>query len=655
MKKKFGLILSAITLYLAVNSAQAQTAMFGTNPQHLGVYNSSFPANMGLTKKWSYKTDGKIFSSAVVANNVVYFGSDDSCLYAIDTEGLLKWKFKSNGKICSSPAVKDTVVYFNNYGARFYAINTNTGKEIWHFETDGESLRTGKGLNGSTPKDLTMTDTWDFYLSSPVIVDTIAYFGSGANVYAINLKNSKMVWKFTAQNIVHSSPAVYDEMLYFGCWDSKLYALNATTGEEIWNFTTGIDTQDHFMEGIQSSPSVIDTIVLIGSRDANIYGIHAKTGKKIWSKSFNGSWMPSSFAILGNTLYTGSSDAGGFFSMNVFDGKINYTVKTNMYTFSTPAIANGTAFIGAMNGSLFAIDINSGKIKCKFDTDGRTKNPLNAMNPDGTLNEAAFVDINVSDYNINKEYPLRVETAGSILSTPVIDNNTVYFGSTDSTFYAVFDDGNCKPNINTTSPKIVLGATSASVIDTAIYVKNSSDCLDSAKVYINSTSKLILQAVEITPSIFNVTPNDSVHVNIRLNTNGLALNTNYTVKIVAQSKSNEYQIFNTDISLKKVISTSIISQSDDDQSTIVYPNPFMESVLIKYSLEQNCFVDVRIYSASGQLVRVLTSQDQTYGEHQLTWDGTNDEGDKLNAGLYFCSITKGNLVLNKKILLLSSL
>jgi len=436
MKIKFAFIFFAMYLYPA-NDTQAQTAMFGTNPRHTGVYNSSIPNHITLTKKWVYKTGGKIFSSAVVANGVICFGSDDGYLYAINTTGKLKWKFKSDGKICSSPAIKGSVVYFNNSKGMFYAINVQTGKKIWSFKTDGESLRTGKGLNGSTPKDMVMTDIWDFYLSSPVIADDVVYFGSGVNVYAINLKNHQVVWKFTAPNVVHSSPAVYDGMIYFGCWDGNLYALNAATGSKIWNFQTGIDNENHWMEGIQSSPSVVDTLVVIGSRDANVYAIHAKTGKKIWSQNFNGSWMPSSFAVLNNNIYTGSSDAGGFFSLELSTGKINYSVNTNLYTFSTPAIANGTAFIGVMNGTLFAIDVSSGRIKATFDTDGRVKNPLKAIKPDGTLNNPIFADVSVSDYSLNKFYTTRLFTAGSILSTPVIDKNVVYFGSTDSCFYAV--------------------------------------------------------------------------------------------------------------------------------------------------------------------------------------------------------------------------
>jgi outer membrane protein assembly factor BamB len=261
MRKFLASMLLAFTLLL-VNDVLAQTAMFGTNPQHSGVYNSSFPSDVKLIKKWKFKTKGMIFSSAVVVNDIIYFGSDDSCLYAIDTTGTQKWKFKSNGIVRSTPAVKDTVAYFNNYEGMFYAINTNTGNELWHFTTDGEIHFSGVGLFGATPSNILYDDPWDFYISSPVINDTTIYFGSGRNVYAINASNGNQIWKYTTSDIIHSTPAVLNGIIYFGGWSGNLYALDALTGYEKWKYATGIDPS-HLMQGIQSSPSIVDSMVVL--------------------------------------------------------------------------------------------------------------------------------------------------------------------------------------------------------------------------------------------------------------------------------------------------------------------------------------------------------------------------------------------------------
>ena len=52
-------------------------------------------------------------------------------------------------------------------------------------------------------------------------------------------------------------------MVYIGCDDHNVYALNATTGAERWSFTTG--------DMVRSSPAVSNGVVYVGSGDDHIY------------------------------------------------------------------------------------------------------------------------------------------------------------------------------------------------------------------------------------------------------------------------------------------------------------------------------------------------------------------------------------------------
>lgn len=435
MRHKIYLI--ALLGVILASCHNSQTAMFGVNPLHNGVYESSFAENISLSEKWKFKTNGRISGSAVVVDETIIFGSEDSCLYALNSDGTLKWQFKSNGRICSTPAVCDGVVYVNNYGGMFYAISSKTGKELWSFKTDGEFVRTGKGLNWCTPKDSLMPDMWDFYTSSPIIEEGVVYFGSGYNVYAINLETKTVKWKFTAPNVVHSTPAVAFNRVYFGCWDSKLYAVNILTGRAVWSAQTGVDDENHGMEGIQSSPSIVDSMVVVGARDAHVYSYNALSGDLIWKQKFAQTWMPSSFAYDGKYIYTGSSDIAKLLVLDKLDGKTVTSANTGCYTFSTPAVAGNMAFIGSTNGALYAVNIKTGVVVSTFETVGRKSNPLNVIASNGTLNNEVFADINGSKFEYAQEYVRRLFTSGSVLSTPVIDKNVVYFGSVDGYFYAV--------------------------------------------------------------------------------------------------------------------------------------------------------------------------------------------------------------------------
>jgi hypothetical protein len=95
-----------------------------------------------------------------------------------------------------------------------------------------------------------------------------------------------------------SSPAVAAGLVYAGSVDNKVYALNATTGTPIWNYTTG---------GTVVSPAVAGGVVFVGSADYRVYALNTTTGALIWNYT-TGSWVNSSPAVAGGVVFVGSAD-----------------------------------------------------------------------------------------------------------------------------------------------------------------------------------------------------------------------------------------------------------------------------------------------------------------------------------------------------------
>ena len=128
---------------------------------------------------------------------------------------------KSNGDVLhASPAIADGV-YVRKLG---YAFNAQTGALKWKFATDGERRFEAKGLHGMQPKDQTIADPFDIFLSSPVVANGVVYFGSGdGNLYALDSATGDLRWKFKTGDVVHASPALADGVLFFGSWDSYFY------------------------------------------------------------------------------------------------------------------------------------------------------------------------------------------------------------------------------------------------------------------------------------------------------------------------------------------------------------------------------------------------------------------------------------------------
>jgi hypothetical protein len=68
------------------------------------------------------------------------------------------------------------------------------------------------------------------------------------------------------------------------------------------------------------------------------------------------------------------------------------------------------------------------------------------------------------------------------------------------------------------------------------------------------------------------------------------------------------------------------------------PNPFNPETAIRYSVSSPGRVTIRIYNASGALVRTLVDQAQTSGVHRVRWNGTDASGRRLGSGVYFYEI-----------------
>jgi|GEM_PF-3552031 len=65
-----------------------------------------------------------------------------------------------------------------------------------------------------------------------------------------------------------------------------------------------------------------------------------------------------------------------------------------------------------------------------------------------------------------------------------------------------------------------------------------------------------------------------------------------------------------------------------------YPNPFHRNTMISYKIDQEGEVTLEIYNTKGQLVKKLITGHQHAGFHEVSWNGTNDQGVTLPSGLY---------------------
>lgn len=368
------------------SSATSPAIMFRGDAQHRGVYEGQAVYQFESVR-WAFKTNGPVRSTPAVSARTVYFGSGDSCVYAIDAlTGNEQWRFKTNGAVHSSPALANGAVYFTSRDECFYAVDARNGKLLAKFQT-GATLAYPWGF--------------DYLLSSPLIVDRVAYFGSGdGHLYALDLRDNKPKWKFDTQSLVRSSPALLEGTIYFGDMKGYLYALDAETGAEQWRFATegvkfnpaefGFDRC-----AIVSSPTISGELVVFGGRDGFLYAVDRKSGQQKWRVDHEISWVISSPAIFNNTVFTGTSDGRFVQAVALDTGKETWRFKATETVWSSPTVGDSLVYFGDGGGNVFAVHARDGAEQWRFKTRDR------------------------------------------IFSSPIVNEGVVYIGSDDGYLYAL--------------------------------------------------------------------------------------------------------------------------------------------------------------------------------------------------------------------------
>lgn len=366
---------------------------------------------------WKFKSDDRIYSSPIIEGDVIYVGSGDHNFYAIDKNtGAEIWNFKTGGAVHSSPFILNNNVYFGSADGNLYAVNKEDGELLWKFKSEGEK---SYGL-------------WDYYLSSPKGDKETIYWGSGdGNVYAIEGNSGELKWKFETADIVHASPVVYNGNIYIGSFDGYFYCIEKEKGTLVWKFKTVGAT--YFPKGeIQKAALIKDDIVYFGSRDYNIYALDAKTGRGMWNRRDANGWIIATPVAYKDNIYFGTSDAHKFYAMHKDYGTTTWTAPIHMRVYGTATAYNDIIYFGTFDGKLTGVDYLTGGMKWEFQTESSKSNYSQIYNDEGEFKKG--FEIYGAEYEASEA---KIHTLGSILSNPIIENDIVYFGSSDGYLYAV--------------------------------------------------------------------------------------------------------------------------------------------------------------------------------------------------------------------------
>lgn len=372
------------------DSPAGEWRMFRHDARRAGAADAGERAPRGVLK-WQFATGAAIHSSPAVADGVVYVGSQDSRLYALDAEtGRELWSFAAESWVESSPAVADGVVYFGSNDGNLYALDARTGAERWRFQT-----RLG-------------------VRSSPAVAGGMVYFGTdNYTVYGVDAATGRQRWIFHAAGRIDSSPVVEDGIVYVGNSTRYLYGLHARDGRMRFDYKV--------FAPVLSAPAVQDGTVYTMNARGELYAIDGRHRAWPMEDRLRPYWIqmwvfglpvprpgaPSGFlwkygtggasraspVVVGDTAYTAA--ATGVTALDLTTRTPRWEYAEARFGMSSPALAGAILIAASDDGTVYALDTATGEPRWRF------------------------------------------RIGGKITSSPALAGGVVFVGSHDGTLYAI--------------------------------------------------------------------------------------------------------------------------------------------------------------------------------------------------------------------------
>ena len=213
----------------------------------------AFDATTG-TQVWSTQLSGQAFTSPPTAMGGTVYVSGLGTLYAVSAQdGTVKWSNPNAGGDQSSPAVTTTAVYVS-YTCPAFSVSTSTGTINWQLTS------TCFGGGGRTPVfyhsrvyirnnglgNLTLDSGTGIPVAENPPGKAPAFHGStgfflnhSSTLEARDISSGAVKWSFTGDGNLSSAPIVVNGTVYIGSTGGKLYALDESTGTNVWTGTVG--------------------------------------------------------------------------------------------------------------------------------------------------------------------------------------------------------------------------------------------------------------------------------------------------------------------------------------------------------------------------------------------------------------------------------
>jgi len=296
---------------------------------------------------WEYETDGLINASPAVVDGVVYVGSNDSNMRALDARGGGElWSFEAGDRILSSPWVTDELVVFGSDDSNLYGVgrggeDAEGGGEAWRYSARGP-IRAGAKAATVDGRDIVAFGEARYRSETDMT----------KGITATDLRGNE-VWWFETRGELGAAPALAEGNAYAVRPDGFLYSVDAATAEQDWVHRPDGDLR------AAPSVSVRDGRVFYGDTEGNVRALRTGGDETVWSYDA-GSSVRSSPSFSEDAVYFG--DESGTLHAVSMDGEGLWTFDTGDSIRTSPAVGDGYVAFGSRDNSVYALDLEGNEM-----------------------------------------------------------------------------------------------------------------------------------------------------------------------------------------------------------------------------------------------------------------------------------------------------
>ena len=301
---------------------------------------------------WTFRARALLEFPPVIAYGRIYIVNNSGTVFGLNqATGKVVWKHRTRRCSAASPAVGDHLVFVSLLNKPPCNASHGVDGKVIAFDAETGRIRWQRTIGPSE--------------SSPLFADKMVIVGDWSHdVYAFTAASGNVRWHFKAGGLVKGAISQSGNRVFFGAYDTHVYALDLHTGKQVWRASSQprIGRTGTFY----ADPAIAYGRVYIGATDGKMYSFGATTGKLRWSNG-TGDFIYSSAAVWRGNVLVGSYD-GDFYSFDAATGDVRWKFHAGGKISGSSSVIDGIVYFSTLSGRTYGLDARNGKVVWTYPT-----------------------------------------------------------------------------------------------------------------------------------------------------------------------------------------------------------------------------------------------------------------------------------------------